>query len=63
MYLITRVYGNVTTVGYSTGVAKDAADKDITSGGQCENGLKMVVLIGENPNPNLNPNTPGMLVP
>ena len=61
MHLITRVDGNVNTVGYSTGELGDAANKAITSGGQCENGLKMVVLIGENPNPI--PSPPGMLVP
>ena len=58
---MTRVYGNATTVGYSTGELMDAANEAITSGGQCKNGLKMVVLIGENPNPI--PITPGMLVP
>ena len=42
-------------LGYSNGQPRDANNPSISSGGQCTDGLKMVVLIGEVTNP-----TPGM---
>ena len=37
--------------GYSDGNLSSANDQSINYGGQCADGLKMVVLIGENPTP------------
>ena len=39
----------LTIVGYSTGRPEDVAKEAINFGGQCEDGLKMVVQIGEIP--------------
>ena len=43
------IYQYLTIIGYSTGQLGDAANDAINSGGQCEDGLKMVVQIGEIP--------------
>ena len=45
------------TLGYSNGQPRDANNPLINSGGQCTDGLKMVVLIGEVANP-----TPGRCI-
>ena len=35
--------------GYSNGMLKGVNDPNINSGGQCEDGLKMIIIIGEVP--------------
>ena len=44
-------------LGYSNGQPRDANNPSINSGGQCTDGLKMVVLLGVVTNP-----TPGMRI-
>ena len=33
--------------GYSNGILRDADDETINSGGQCELGIRMIIIIGE----------------
>ena len=47
-------------IGYSNNQLGDADDDSINSGGQCADGLKMVVLIGEDLT-TPDPITPGVL--
>ena len=54
LYVTTCIYCNCysnTIAGYSNGNLSTASNQSINYGGQCADGLKMVVLIGEKENP------------
>lgn len=48
------------TLGYSNGSLKDVDEKSINSGGQCKEGLKMIVVIGDVPLSAYSPRSRGL---
>ena len=46
VYALSHTYIQILKIGYSDGHHR-ADDDDFTSGGQCEDGLKMIIAIGE----------------
>ena len=48
------------TLGYSNGSLKDVDEKSVNSGGQCKEGLKMIVVIGDVPLSDYSPRYSGL---
>ena len=46
-------------IGYYNGVPTDINEASVNTGGQCEEGIKLILLIGDVPLPTLDSETPG----
>ena len=55
----SNLFSLPTLIGYYNGVPTDINEVSVNTGGQCEEGIKLILLIGDVPLPALDSETPG----